>query len=139
MNIALTIIGSLLFLLVIYIFYSYRKMKNIPDVKNSAKIKVLTDKNFKQQVKNGVTLVDFWTSWCVPCKMMAPVLNDIADEYYEKINIAKLDVDRFQPVAAHYKVRNIPTMVLFKNGKEIDRFVGVKPKDYLVRQLMTTK
>lgn len=139
MNITLSIIGSILILLAAYVFYAYRKMKNIKDVQNSDKIKVLDDKNFKHQVKNGVTLVDFWASWCMPCKMMAPVLNEIADEYHEKVNIAKLDVDRFQPVAAQYKVRNIPTMVLFKNGKEINRFVGVKQKDYLVKQLMAVK
>ena len=139
MNTTLIIIGSILILLVVYIFYSYRKMKNIPNVKNSTNIKVLTDKNFKQQVKSGVTLVDFWADWCMPCKMMAPVLNEIADEYHEKVHIAKLDVDHFQPVAAQYKVRNIPTMVLFKNGKEINRFVGVKPKDFLVKQLLSVK
>lgn len=139
MNITLIIIGSILIILAAYVFYAYRKMKNVKDVQNSDKIKVLDDKNFKHQVKNGVTLVDFWAAWCMPCKIMAPVLNEIADEYHEKVNIAKLDVDRFQPVAAQYKVRNIPTMVLFKNGKEINRFVGVKPKDYLVKQLMAVK
>ena len=139
MSTVMIIIGSLLIIFVAWVFIFYRKMKNIPDVKNSDKINILNDKNFNQQVKSGLTLVDFWASWCVPCKIMAPVLNEIAEEYHEKVNVAKLDVDRFQPLAARYRVRNIPTMVLFRNGKEINRFIGVKSKDYLVKQFMTIK
>jgi thioredoxin 1 len=115
--------------------YTYRKMKNTPLEADSEKIKTLTDKNFQNQIKEGVILVDFWASWCMPCKMMAPVLNEMANELGEGRHIGKLNVEDYQSVSAKYNVRGIPTMILFKNGKEINRFVGVKPKDFLMKQL----
>jgi thioredoxin 1 len=118
-----------------YMAYTYRKMKNTPLEADSEKIKTLTDKNFQNQIKEGVILVDFWASWCMPCKMMAPVLNEMANELGEGRHIGKLNVEDYQTVSAKYNVRGIPTMILFKNGKEINRFVGVKPKDFLMKQL----
>lgn len=116
-----------------YLYYSYRRIKNIPDVQKSEKIVDLTDKNIQHQLKNGVALVDFWASWCVPCKMMAPVLNDVAEETSE-VKVYKVNVEQYQSLAQKYSVRNIPTMVLFRNGKEVNRFVGVKSKDFLLKQ-----
>ena len=118
-----------------YMAYTYRKMKKMPVEADSEKIKTLTDKNFQNQIKEGVVLVDFWASWCMPCKMMAPVLNEMANELGEGRHIGKLNVEDYQTVSAKYNVRGIPTMILFKNGKEINRFVGVKPKDFLMKQL----
>jgi thioredoxin 1 len=135
MNITLIIIGSLLVLFVAYLFFGYRKLKNTADVPPSDKIKVLTDKNFQHQLKTGISLVDFWASWCIPCKMMAPVLNDLANDTEGKASICKLDVEKYQQLAGSYSVRSIPTLILFKNGKEIDRFVGVKTKDFLAKQI----
>lgn len=117
-----------------YFYYSYRKIRNIPDVQKSEKIQDLTDKNFQYQVKNGISLVDFWASWCVPCKMMAPVLNELAEETSD-IKVCKVNVEQYHSLANKYAVRNIPTMLLFRNGKEIDRFVGVKSKDFLLRHI----
>ena len=102
-------------------------------------IKELTDQNFQAQVKSGVTLVDFWASWCMPCKMMAPILNEVAEEVGESAKIAKLDVESNRGSSAKYGVRNIPTMVLFKNGKEINRFVGAKSKNFLVSEINKVK
>jgi thioredoxin 1 len=113
------------------------KMKNIPLVEDSQKILTLTDKNFQHQTKNKLVLVDFWAAWCVPCKMMAPVLNEVAEELAGTSHVGKVNIEQFQSLAQKYQVRSIPTMILFKNGREIDRFVGVKSKDFLIKQLST--
>ena len=119
----------------LYIYFNYRKMKNAPEVENSPRVKILTDKNFSHQIRNGVVLVDFWASWCMPCKMMAPIVNEVAESVNGDASVGKLDVDQNRSVAAKYKIRNIPTMVLFRDGKEINRFVGAKSKDFLVKQI----
>lgn len=122
-----------------YLFFTYRRMKNIPAGPDNPKIKILTDKNFSQQVGNGISLVDFWASWCMPCKMMVPVLNELAAEVGDNIAICKVNIEEYQSVAKKYSVRNIPTLVIFKNGKEIDRVVGVKSKEFLVNKLNMLK
>ena len=86
-------------------------------------------------MKNKIVLVDFWASWCAPCKMMAPVLNDVADELTGNANVGKVNVEQYQALAQKYQIRNIPTMILFKNGKEINRFVGVKNKEFLLQEI----
>ena len=111
------------------------KMKNIPVVADSEKILTLTDKNFQHQTKNRLVLVDFWASWCAPCRMMAPVLNDVAAELTDSAHVGKVNIEQYQSLAQKFQVRNIPTLILFKNGKEINRFVGVKSKDFLVQQI----
>lgn len=121
---------------IIYLFLTARRLKNMPETPESTKIVTLNPVNFQQQTKNGLVLIDFWASWCMPCKMMAPILNEIAEEVGDKAKIAKVNVEEFQQLSAKFSVRNIPTLILMKNGKEIDRFVGVKPKDYLLKQLV---
>ncbi len=134
MSTTLIVILGVIVVVVGYFYFALRRMKKI-DVPASAKIKTLTGNNFKHQVKNGVTLVDFWATWCMPCKMMVPVLNELAEELEGKVTVGKVDVDQNQSLAAEYKVRSIPTLVLLKNGKEINRFVGVKDKKFLLKQL----
>ncbi len=131
----ITIIGVVVLVFVAYLYFAVRKMKNVPMVADGAKIKVLNDKNFNQQIKSGVILVDFWASWCAPCKMMAPVLNEISEELTGNNFVGKLNVEQYQSISAKYKVRNIPTMILYKNGKEINRFVGVKQKAFLLQHI----
>ena len=80
-------------------------------------------------------LVDFWAAWCGPCKMMAPILNDLSEELDGNNSIGKLNVEQYQSVSASYQVRGIPTMILFKDGKEINRFVGIKTKAFLLREI----
>lgn len=121
---------------VAYLYFKLQKMKRMPAVADIEKLIALTDKNFGHQIKNGVTLVDFWAPWCMPCKIMAPILNEVAESVDGSYKVAKLNVDQYQSIAAKYNIRSIPTTVLFKNGNEIDRFVGVKQKDFLVKQMM---
>lgn len=122
-----------------YMYFTFKRIKNTPEVEMHSSIKELNDTNFAAQIKNGVTLVDFWASWCMPCKMMAPILNEVAEELGGSAKIAKLDVETNRASSARYGVRNIPTMVLFKNGKEINRFVGVKTKSLLVSEINKVK
>jgi thioredoxin 1 len=111
------------------------KMKNIPVVEDHEKILTLTDKNFQQQTKNRLVLVDFWAAWCAPCRMMAPVLNDVAGELNGSSYVGKVNIEQYQSLAQKYQVRNIPTMILFRDGKEINRIVGVKNKEFLLQQI----
>jgi len=135
MSITLIIISALLTVFIIYMIYSFRRMKNMAAVPESEKILTLTDKNFQNQTKKGLVMVDFWAEWCMPCKVMGPVLNELAEDQNFKATVAKLNVDHYQPVSRQFGVRGIPTLILFKDGKEVDRFTGVKPKDFLIKQV----
>lgn len=134
MQIALIIIGVMVGLIVILFFVAKRKLSKIEQVPDSHKIVTLTDQNFVSKTKNKLILVDFWAPWCAPCRMMAPVLNELSNEL-EKAFVGKLDVEKNQGFAAKYNVRSIPTLIVFKNGKEVDRFVGVKNKDFLLKKM----
>lgn len=111
------------------------RLKNIPVVADHKNILSLTDKNFQHQTKNNVVLIDFWAEWCAPCRMMAPVLNDVAGELTGNAYVGKVNIEQYQSLAQKFQVRNIPTMILLKNGKEINRFVGVKNKEFLLQQI----
>ncbi|MCE9680482.1 thioredoxin TrxA [Shewanella sp. AS1] len=99
----------------------------------SDKIITLTDDSFENDVLKSDTpvLVDFWAEWCGPCKMIAPILDDVADEYAGKVTIAKLNVDQNNATPAKYGVRGIPTLLLFKNGELADTKVGALSKTQL--------
>lgn len=97
----------------------------------------VTDSTFEEMVVNSKTpvLVDFWATWCGPCKMIAPVLEEIASEVGDKLVIGKLDVDANQDTAMAFGVMSIPTLLLFKNGEPVDRIVGFQPKAQLLKRL----
>ncbi len=94
-------------------------------------IKYLNDENFQAEINQGVTLVDFYADWCGPCRMIAPIVEELALEMSGIAKIAKLDIDSAQETTSNLGVTSIPTIILFKNGKEVKRVVGVKDKDTL--------
>lgn len=135
MKIVLLIIGVGFVLLIIYSLFMARKMKKSSAVEDSNKIKILNDQTFESQIKKGITFVDFWAPWCMPCKMMGPIINELAEDDSISASIAKLNVDENKKISAKYGVRGIPTSILFKNGKEVKRFVGVKPANFFAKNI----
>lgn len=97
----------------------------------------LTDQNFNEEVINSQTpvLVDFWAVWCNPCKMIAPVIAEIAQEFDGKIKVGKVNVDENQATAAKYGIRGIPALLFFKGGELVHQVVGVQPKTKLLEQI----
>ncbi|MFA5411241.1 MAG: thioredoxin [Candidatus Omnitrophota bacterium] len=97
----------------------------------------LTDANFKKEVleSNLPVLVDFWATWCGPCRVIAPIIEELAGEYRQKIKIGKLDVDESPKTASLYGIMSIPTIMFFKNGKVLEQFVGALTKPELKRKI----
>ena len=100
-------------------------------------VKELTDGNFHQEVEKSEIpyIVDFWAIWCAPCSMVAPVLEEIAKEQEGKVKIGKINVDNEIKIANEYAIVNIPTIVIFNQGKEVERIVGAVPKDHIEKKL----
>ena len=101
----------------------------------SEQLKYLNDENFQETVSKGVTLVDFYADWCGPCKRIAPVIEELATEMQGKATIAKLDIEQAQSTTAKFQVMSIPTIIIFKDGKEVDRIIGLASKDRLEKSI----
>ncbi|MFN3135160.1 MAG: thioredoxin TrxA [Candidatus Kryptonium sp.] len=97
----------------------------------------LTDSNFEEEVlkSDKLVLVDFWAEWCAPCRMIAPIIEEIANEYSSKLKVGKLNVDYNPKTAMKYGIMSIPTLMLFKNGRVLEQIVGAMPKKNLLSRL----
>jgi thioredoxin 1 len=97
----------------------------------------ITDANFENEVVNSdiPVLIDFWAVWCGPCKLIAPTVEEIANDYQGKVKVGKLDVDNNQMVATKFGIRSIPTLLIFKGGKIVDQIVGAVPKSAIIQKL----
>ena len=97
----------------------------------------ITDSSFKSEVTDSAipVLVDFWAPWCGPCKMIAPVLEEIASEYDAKIKVVKINIDENQTTPSNFGVRSIPTLILFKDGQEVEKIIGAQSKENLKQMI----
>ncbi len=95
----------------------------------------LTNANFEDTIKEGVSVVDFWAPWCGPCRMIAPVIEELAEEYEGKANICKVNTDEEQEIAVKFGIRSIPTLLFFKDGEVVDQIVGAQGKDALAAKI----
>ncbi|MCM1306268.1 MAG: thioredoxin [Bacteroides sp.] len=96
---------------------------------------ILTSDNFDATVSHGVSLVDFWATWCGPCKMLAPTVEELAQEYAGKAQICKVDVDEYPKLAEKFAIYSIPTMLIFKDGELVDRMTGFRAKSQITEIL----
>jgi len=104
-----------------------------------AEIPTLTDATFDEEIgaSDAPVLVDFWAEWCGPCKMVSPILDEIADDHEGKLRVAKLNIDDNPAVTRRFGVMSIPTMIVFKDGEEAARLIGAKGKGQLLQELST--
>lgn len=131
-NIITYIIAGSVLAFIIYTFIKNRNRMNKPP---SVNVKVLTDDNFGSTIRSGVSLVDFWAAWCGPCRVQGPIVDEIADEIGDKAKICKLDIDQHKKIADQLGIQSIPTILIFKDGKMVQKFVGVKSKSALIKAI----
>lgn len=101
-------------------------------------MKIVDNNEFGNEIKGGVTVVDFFATWCGPCKMIAPILEELSEEMKEKVNFIKVDVDKSVDLADKYHISSIPTVVIFKNNENVNQFVGFLPKEEIKRLIENT-
>ena len=115
MQTAFIVIGIVVVAVFVFRTIAMAQMKKTPLVADHEKVLTLTEQNFQQKTKGKLVLVDFWATWCAPCRMMAPVLNDVASELNGNSHVGKVDIQQYQSLANQFKVRSIPTLILLKN------------------------
>jgi len=105
------------------------------EMANSESDLTMNDASFEKVISTGLTLVDFWAEWCMPCKMQTPIMAEIAKTVGDSVTISKLNVDENPNSAVKYGITGIPTSIVFKDGQEVQRFVGVQNKDTLLKAI----
>ena len=122
--------------IVVFMFRRYKMFVSGIDTPESEKLLNFSDKNFSHQIKNGIVLIDFWAEWCQPCKIQGPIVSQLAEDNNDKnVKIGKLNVEKNPKVANMLGIRNIPTIIIFKSGKEVQRLVGLKNKKALGKSI----
>ncbi len=127
----LIVLISALFLISIF------TMPQLMAQESVSKVVKLDESSFDKEIKTGLILVDFYADWCRPCKMMKPVLEEVAGEYASRLTIASVNTDHNKTLSQKFGISGIPCMILFKDGKEVKRIIGYKAKDALVTELGT--
>jgi thioredoxin 1 len=122
--------------IVVYSFFqrSKRSVANSHEDVND-KVIVLTDESFEEIIKKGVTLVDFWAPWCAPCRTQNPVIAQIAEEVGDVASICKINVDDHKKAAIRMKIKNIPNIIIFKDGEAVRQLIGLKPRHTILKAL----
>lgn len=111
----------------------------VDEPKKGSPIVTLTSSNFDAEIAKGLVFVDFWAPWCGPCRKMAPILEEIATEYKGSVKIGKLNTDNYRKFSVEKKIEALPTIVIYKDGKEIKRLVGLRTKAELVKVIAENK
>ena len=103
----------------------------------SANIVTVTDENFAEEIEghDGLAMVDFWAEWCGPCRIVAPIVNELADEFSDSVRVGKVDVDENQSTSIRFGVRSIPSILFFKDGQHVDTVIGAVPKAHLQQKI----
>lgn len=139
MNTFWMIVGSVALAFFALNLLARRKMKKIAAVSDHEAILTLTELNFQESIKGKLVLIDFWAAWCAPCRMMAPILNELSAELKGNKCVGKINIEEQEVLAHRFKIRSIPTMVLLNDGVEVGRVSGIKTKDYLLKMMEELK
>lgn len=123
------------FIIAATIFQRYKAAKTPDSTGQDSRVIDLTDDNFQETIKSGVTLVDFWAPWCGPCRVQNPVIEKIANELGDAAKICKINIDVHKKSAIKMKIKNIPNIIIFKNGEAVKQLIGAKPKHVIIKAL----
>lgn len=113
----------------------FMAIDNMVYADKGGKVKEITEKSFEKNISKGVVIVDFWATWCRPCLMQAPIFEEAAKEMKGKVAFLKIDVDKAKNIAAKYRISSIPTLIVFKDGKEVTRTMGTQQKENIIAVL----
>lgn len=139
MNYTYLLWGLVLMLMIVLIYRRVKQFKSLmanTPIEDSPLVLKLSDANFNSKIAKGLTLVDFWAPWCGPCRVVGPIVNELANDFEGKVKVGKLNVDENQKTASAYGIRSIPTLILYRDGKPVEQITGVRPKAALSKLIM---
>jgi len=113
----------------------FSKNTNKPLLENAGEVVTITESTFDEKIKQGIVIVDFFATWCKPCKMQLPIIEETGKELSGKSSVYKLDIDKNPSIANRYRVQSIPTIIIFKNGKAVGQFVGITQKEDILSEV----